>query len=491
MLDVRRARIAQPFAAQLIVLGVLVAPAQAFARLLGHIRRMYGPRMTVTLRRVRWRFSNKPRRGRSWRVRGGDAGNRPVRTVDRCTPVARRLPPRNAALGLVRHEQPRAHLLVGVGVEVPQLLEPRAQVVRQAVGAVLVDLDEVAGRVAHVELDDVARELDEAVPERDVVERAAPLGRAVDRLEVVDGDPEVVVAGRREVALEQVQLGAAEREPLDRDAEVRRGDRLRAEQVDVEVHRLLQVEGVDADVVDPQAHRRPFASEKYDPRPWQERSYVRSRRRRVVQGPARQGGGRRSRRSRRSSTDPRGGGCILYALHQGTDDPSRLAFVERWASRELLDAHLRSPHVAAILERAEELFGDSGDIVVYEAARRAARRRRARSPPTPAAEARAAPSPRAEWRHGGRCAARSARRPPRQLDIGRRALAGVVLEPDAQVTRRVRARARARPQSMTSPPRTATSHGRPPPLEHRQVGVQATPRSAAVRTAARGRRSRA
>jgi quinol monooxygenase YgiN len=60
-------------------------------------------------------------------------------------------------------------------------------------------------------------------------------------------------------------------------------------------------------------------------------------------------------------------GCILYALHQGADDPRRLAFVERWASREELDAHLASPHVAAFLERAAELFGDSGDIVVYEA----------------------------------------------------------------------------------------------------------------------------
>ena len=59
-------------------------------------------------------------------------------------------------------------------------------------------------------------------------------------------------------------------------------------------------------------------------------------------------------------------GCILYALHQGTDDPARLAFVERWASRELLDAHLESPHVAALLEHVEELFGDSADIVVYE-----------------------------------------------------------------------------------------------------------------------------
>jgi quinol monooxygenase YgiN len=59
-------------------------------------------------------------------------------------------------------------------------------------------------------------------------------------------------------------------------------------------------------------------------------------------------------------------GCILYALHQGTDDPRRLAFVERWASRELLDAHLKSAHVKKVLERAEELFGDSADIVVYE-----------------------------------------------------------------------------------------------------------------------------
>jgi quinol monooxygenase YgiN len=59
-------------------------------------------------------------------------------------------------------------------------------------------------------------------------------------------------------------------------------------------------------------------------------------------------------------------GCILYALHQGTDDPRRLAFVERWGSRELLDTHLQSPHVAALLERVEELFGDDADIVVYE-----------------------------------------------------------------------------------------------------------------------------
>lgn len=60
-------------------------------------------------------------------------------------------------------------------------------------------------------------------------------------------------------------------------------------------------------------------------------------------------------------------GCILYALHQGVDDSRRLAFVERWESRESLDAHLSSSHVQDVLTRVEELFGESGDIVVYEA----------------------------------------------------------------------------------------------------------------------------
>lgn len=60
-------------------------------------------------------------------------------------------------------------------------------------------------------------------------------------------------------------------------------------------------------------------------------------------------------------------GCILYALHRGADDPGRLAFIERWESRELLDAHLNSDHVSNLLQRANELWGDNGEITVYEA----------------------------------------------------------------------------------------------------------------------------
>jgi quinol monooxygenase YgiN len=60
-------------------------------------------------------------------------------------------------------------------------------------------------------------------------------------------------------------------------------------------------------------------------------------------------------------------GCILYALHRGSDDPGRLVFIERWASREELNAHLESDHIKHVLTRAEELWGDNGDITVYEA----------------------------------------------------------------------------------------------------------------------------
>jgi quinol monooxygenase YgiN len=62
----------------------------------------------------------------------------------------------------------------------------------------------------------------------------------------------------------------------------------------------------------------------------------------------------------------RDAGCILYSLHQGIDDPSRLTFVERWATRGDLDAHMGTDHIAAVLARADELLADPPDIVVFE-----------------------------------------------------------------------------------------------------------------------------
>lgn len=60
-------------------------------------------------------------------------------------------------------------------------------------------------------------------------------------------------------------------------------------------------------------------------------------------------------------------GCILYSLHQGVDDKTRFAFVERWESQEQLQAHLGSDHIAALIARADELLAEPPDIVAYGA----------------------------------------------------------------------------------------------------------------------------
>ena len=40
-------------------------------------------------------------------------------------------------------------------------------------------------------------------------------------------------------------------------------------------------------------------------------------------------------------------GCLQYDFHLSVTDPTRLVAVERWTSREALDAHGRTPHLLA------------------------------------------------------------------------------------------------------------------------------------------------
>ncbi len=40
-------------------------------------------------------------------------------------------------------------------------------------------------------------------------------------------------------------------------------------------------------------------------------------------------------------------GCIFYDMHRSIHDPDKLVVVERWASREALDAHMHTPHLKA------------------------------------------------------------------------------------------------------------------------------------------------
>ena len=89
-----------------------------------------------------------------------------------------------APSGLLRHEEPRAHVLVALGVEIPQAFELGAEVVRQPVDPMVVDLDEVSGGVAHVQLNDVPWQLDEVVAEGLLVEGGVSFCGAVDRLDL-------------------------------------------------------------------------------------------------------------------------------------------------------------------------------------------------------------------------------------------------------------------------------------------------------------------
>ncbi|MFM2083019.1 MAG: hypothetical protein RL380_1710 [Verrucomicrobiota bacterium] len=59
-------------------------------------------------------------------------------------------------------------------------------------------------------------------------------------------------------------------------------------------------------------------------------------------------------------------GCLNYDLHQSPDDPAKFLFHENWASKEALDAHLKSPHVAVLLPRVDDLCTAFPEIVVWE-----------------------------------------------------------------------------------------------------------------------------
>ena len=46
-------------------------------------------------------------------------------------------------------------------------------------------------------------------------------------------------------------------------------------------------------------------------------------------------------------------GCLQYDLHQDNADPAHFLFYENWESRDLWQAHMNAPHLAAYLEATE------------------------------------------------------------------------------------------------------------------------------------------
>ena len=59
-------------------------------------------------------------------------------------------------------------------------------------------------------------------------------------------------------------------------------------------------------------------------------------------------------------------GCLAFTLHRGLDDHDVVALVERWASKEALDGHIASPHLAAFRRDTAELFLEPSTIIVAE-----------------------------------------------------------------------------------------------------------------------------
>ena len=59
-------------------------------------------------------------------------------------------------------------------------------------------------------------------------------------------------------------------------------------------------------------------------------------------------------------------GCLQYDLHQDNDDPAVFLFYENWANRELWQAHMNSPHIAAY---ARATAGAVADFSVNEMTR--------------------------------------------------------------------------------------------------------------------------
>jgi quinol monooxygenase YgiN len=59
-------------------------------------------------------------------------------------------------------------------------------------------------------------------------------------------------------------------------------------------------------------------------------------------------------------------GCLDYDLHVSAQDPAKFLFHETWSSQADIDAHMKSPHVQAMLPRVDELCVAFPEITAWE-----------------------------------------------------------------------------------------------------------------------------
>lgn len=56
-------------------------------------------------------------------------------------------------------------------------------------------------------------------------------------------------------------------------------------------------------------------------------------------------------------------GCLQYDLHQNNENPAHFLFYENWESRELWQAHMNAPHLAAYKAATD---GSVAEFTLYE-----------------------------------------------------------------------------------------------------------------------------
>jgi quinol monooxygenase YgiN len=59
-------------------------------------------------------------------------------------------------------------------------------------------------------------------------------------------------------------------------------------------------------------------------------------------------------------------GCLDYRVYQRTDDENAFVFVEEWESREALDAHFATAHVATFMRDLAPLMTAPPDVKFHD-----------------------------------------------------------------------------------------------------------------------------
>jgi quinol monooxygenase YgiN len=59
-------------------------------------------------------------------------------------------------------------------------------------------------------------------------------------------------------------------------------------------------------------------------------------------------------------------GCLRYDLHELSGSSGHFVFLEDWASKAALDAHLATPHLQAVLAKAPEFFDGAPRVALCQ-----------------------------------------------------------------------------------------------------------------------------